>query len=218
MKDLNAPPPALPPKDPTVQGRESAFLGSESAQGFKHTDTGPWTLGIPWPVLEQFRSRLAGIAMPHEYVLPFAVFLGGLTVAAAMPSHARAQTLETARDGLTRAARETLRDAIEFALQEEAQTLVRSSSSIPGDTAYQCLFMGVAYAQSNHLPQTHAWLELGCFQDNLTCLLFAMGFLSMDDPQARRLTRKIRAHIDALTEENFGPEILRLLVVLRSEI
>lgn len=213
------------PTEPAASGRREQGFRSKDASSLcpavpqrEATPGEPDTLGVPWSALRCFRSRLAELPMPHEYVLPFAVFLGGLTLAATDQLLQHAPHRSVSQDALVEAARETLRDAVEFALQEEAQTLVRSDSKIPGDTAYQCLFMGVAYTQANHTTRTHAWLTQGDFQDNLTRLLLAMGMLAWKDPQARRLTRKIRANLHALTEENLGREVARLLGELKSEV
>jgi hypothetical protein len=171
--------------------------------------TEPVTIGLPWSRLKGFRDRLSAMSLPHDLVLPYLLFLGGLRQASCVPvpvptSNPSAATLE-----LMGHATLSLRDAVEFSLQEQAQSLAKSLSGIAGDTAFQCLFMGVAYAQSNHTPDVHAWLMRGSFDHNLTRLLDAMGVLAWTLPQARRLTTRIVPHFSALVLENFGPGVAR---------
>jgi hypothetical protein len=170
------------------------------------------TQGLAWPRHLTLRDGLSKLPLAHDQVLPYLLFLAGLRSAADQTARAYTPGDPGEGDGrLTRHAGLSLADAVEFSLQEQAQALAKSSSRIAGDTAFQCLFMGVAYAQSNHPPAVHSWLIHGSFEDNLTRLLDAMGVLAWTQPHARRLTARIMPRVDDLIRENFGPEVARLM-------
>lgn len=162
-------------------------------------------LAVAWDQLLAWRARLAAAELPHEFVAPYLVFLAGLQHALRAADRPAGSEVR-GDDGLREAAAPSLRDAVEFALQEKAQALVASSSGLSGDTEFQCLFMGVAFAQKNHTEAVDAWLRRGNYQANLLRLLFAMGTLAATDRAARRLHLKFSARLPGLVEASFGKD------------
>jgi hypothetical protein len=169
--------------------------------------------GVSERRLEKLRGDLEGSSLPHEYVLPYGIVLAGLDRAARAASQHRDRDvwLGGADPKLVQAARHSLTDAMDFALQEESQKLSQSYSRVAGDSAFQCFFMGVSFAQCNHRFEVSVWLDRGRYQTNLLRLLFVMGILAWPDRQAHRLTSKMAPRILELTEENFGRPMAEVL-------
>lgn len=172
---------------------------------------GPVTMGVAWESLLILHARLAAAPLAHEFVAPYLLFLVGLAHGMKTRAANAAMPDPGERDGLEETARQSLRDAVDFALQEKAQALVQSSSGMPGDTEFQCLFMGVIFAQKNHAPEVHEWLHRAGYQAGLVRMLFVMGVLAGEDRQARRLIIKFSARLPGLVTHSFGEEARRVL-------
>jgi len=151
--------------------------------------------------LQELWSNLDRLSLPHEFVLPFSIFLAGLCLGRASDSKNQRPWTDPHSETLSR---ESLVRATEFALQEESQCLAKASSKIPGDTAFQCLFMGIAYVHENPTSDLDTWLHRGKSRRNRNRWLLDMGSQAVDQAQSRRLTKKIVPHLDRLIEGNFG--------------
>jgi hypothetical protein len=197
---------AAPPRPPFVPSPESADPPPASPR------EEPETFGVPWRRLQMLHARLSGAKLPHEFAIPFLIFLRGLREAVRLEqaNPGARQPAPNAEAELVEAARVSLKDAVEFALQETAQALADSHAAEAGEREFNGLFMGVAYAQKNHARSVYEWLHQGAYAANLLRLLFAMGFLSASEPRARRLTVKVMDRLPRLIEETFGEEIARL--------
>ena len=111
------------------------------------------------------------------------------------------------KDDLHPISQQCLSSALEFALQSEPQNLARSFVHLPADTAFHCLFMGIAFIQENFPAPAVHWLERGRSQENRLRLFFAMGVKAASFPGARRLLRSIQSDLPQMTVQHMGKEL-----------
>jgi hypothetical protein len=171
----------------------------------------PSTYGVPWSRLEELRARLRQIQLSHRLVAPYTVFLCGLMHG--WNCATKQQPAEhVLKDGLPEVSRQSLENAVDFALTEGAGAIAKDSVALPPTLSR--LFMGIGYAQRTHSADVFEWLHSRGrvhFQDQLLRLLFAMGVRAATDIYARQLISFASNRSDFLAANCFGPDIESLV-------
>jgi len=171
----------------------------------------PSTYGMPWPRLEELRTRLRQIPLSHRLVAPYTVFLCGLMHGSSCAAKQRVAE-HVWKDGLPEVSRQSLENAVDFALTEGARVIANDSVALPPPLSR--LFMGIGYAQRTHSADVYEWLHSrgrGHFQDQLLRLLFAMGARAATDIYARQLISFASNSSDFLAANCFGADIESLV-------
>jgi len=197
-------------------------LAQASAPGqTRDTVTGPDAAfqapDMPLERLLHLHARLSALALPHEFVRSYAIFLAGLRYAISRQAVSGTLLSLPAGDELRRLSARCVEAAVDFALQAEPQKLARTVVRLPGDTAFHCLFMGIAYVQENCRELAGDWMRRGVEREKRLCLFFAMGVECLTAKCARRLVGPLQPQLPRLVSHHLGPEVGQCLEQFSAE-